>query len=104
MTPEQMDALTLAELEALAARLRKAVDTIAEARALLGATPMPATPPPVASIPGAVSRLPPNLPTTAPVWTPEEQALRAKLRAQKIQEAEAEAASHEARHREAVAS
>lgn len=36
LTPGQIDSMTIAEFEAVAARLRKAADTISEARALLG--------------------------------------------------------------------
>lgn len=51
MTPEDMARLTLADLEAIAARFSAAVATIREAQALLGGASLPAQPQRPASAP-----------------------------------------------------
>ena len=77
MTPEQMSAITLGELEALADRAAKALSVLREAQALMGgvavaqpsAAPINARPPTL----GVISAPPPQ-------WTPSELAERERLR------------------------
>jgi hypothetical protein len=76
VTPEAMDALTLADLEAIASRFDGAVRTIREAQSLLGGSPTPA-----AHAGVAVTFHPtPSLAPSQVRWTAAEDAERQRLK------------------------
>ena len=82
MSPEQLGAMTLADAEALAARLESAARTIRDAMSLMGGG-VPQTMESIARGPMltmGVNRGPPS----AIEWTPAELAERERLRAQRL--------------------